>query len=244
MIRERVFVVAENLAVEDIFRPGDSVMLEFVDKGGVIKNYKTRIEDLENEFLLLQMPIIKRIPVRIREGRELTIWRKDERNKQAYVTSVYVIENRPGKVSLLVCSKPKQISVASRRRFFRCSVRLPFEYESDKNLGSGTVTDLSLSGCFALIEADAQVKDGAILEMCIEIPSQTDLSLVGEVIRAQGLAGNKKIGIAVDFREMTEGMQDILNSYLFQRQRELIRKGVLFNQDTDDDLMGPDEDSL
>ncbi|MDZ4133326.1 MAG: flagellar brake protein, partial [Dethiobacteria bacterium] len=173
--------MVENLAVEDIFRPGDSVMLEFVDKGGVIKNYKTRIEDLDNEYLLLQMPIIKRIPVRIREGRELTIWRKEERNKQAYVTSVFVIENRPGKLSLLVCSKPKQISVTSRRRFFRCSVRLPFEYEIDKNLEAGTVTDLSLSGCFALIEADSQIKDGAILEMCIEIPGQTDLCLVGEV---------------------------------------------------------------
>jgi c-di-GMP-binding flagellar brake protein YcgR len=239
-----VFVVVENLAVEDIFRPGDSVMLEFVDKGGVIKNYKTRIEDLDNDYLLLQMPIIKRVPVRIREGRELTIWRKEERNKQAYVTSVYVIENRPGKVSLLVCSKPKQISVTSRRRFFRCSVRLPLEYEVEKDYAAGTVTDLSLSGCFALVEAESQVKDGSILQMSIEIPGQTELCLVGEVIRAQSLAGNKKIGIAVDFREITEGMQDILNSYLFQRQRELIRKGVLFNQETDDDLLGPEEDSL
>lgn len=228
--------MVENIAVEDVFRPGDNIMIEYIDRGGIIKNYKTRVEDLDSEFLLLQMPIIKRVPVRIREGVELTLWRKEDRKKQAYVTNVYVIENRPGKVSLLVCSKPKKITVASRRRFFRCSVKMPFQYSIEKNSGGGTVTDLSLSGLYALVDPAPQVKEGVYLDMVIEVPGESDLSLVGEVIRSHNLAGNKVLGIAVDFREITEGMQDILNRYLFQRQRELIMKGVLFNEEEDDDL--------
>ncbi len=226
--------MVENIAVEDVFRPGDNVMIEYIDRGGIIKNYKTRVEDLDSEFLLLQMPIIKRVPVRVREGIELTLWRKEDRKKQAYVTNVYVIENRPGKVSLLVCSKPKKITVASRRRFFRCSVKMPFQYNVDKNSAGGTVTDLSLSGLYALVDPDPQLREGVFLDMSIEVPGESDLSLVGEVIRSHNLAGNKVLGIAVDFREITEGMQDILNRYLFQRQRELIMKGVLFNEEDDD----------
>lgn len=228
--------MVEKITVEDVFRPGDNVMVEYVDRGGVIKNYKTRVEDLDNEFLVLQMPIIRRVPVRIREGVELTLWRKEDRKKQAYVTNVYVIENRSGKVSLLVCSKPKKITVATRRRFFRCSVKMPFQYTAEKSFASGTVTDLSLSGLYALIDPDPQVREGALLEMTIEVPGESDLNLIGEIIRAHNLAGSKVLGIAVDFREITEGMQDILNRYLFQRQRELIMKGVLFNEEKDDDL--------
>lgn len=227
--------MVEKIAVEDIFRPGDNIMIEFVDRGGVIKNYKTRVEDLDSEFLLLQMPVIRRVPVRIREGIELTLWRKEDRKKQAYVANVYVIENRTGKVALLACSKPKKITVASRRRFFRCSVKMPFHYSAEKNSASGTVTDLSLSGLYALVDPDPEVKDNVLLDLQIEIPGETDLSLTGEVIRAHKLAGSKVLGIAVDFREITEGMQDILNRYLFQRQRELIMKGVLFTEETDED---------
>lgn len=228
--------MVEKIAVEDVFRPGDNVMIEYIDRGGVIKNFKTRVEDLENAFLVLQMPIIRRAPVRIREGVELTLWRKEDRKKQAFVTNVYVIENRLGKVSLLVCSKPKKITVASRRRFFRCSVKMPFQYKTEKSSASGTVTDLSLSGLYALIDPDPNVREGALLEMTIEVPGESDLNLVGEIIRAHNLTGSKVLGIAVDFREITEGMQDILNRYLFQRQRELIMKGVLFNEEKDDDF--------
>lgn len=228
--------MVEKVTAEEVFRPGDNIMIEYVDRGGVIKNYKTRVEDLDSEFLLLQMPIVRRVPVRIREGIELTLWRKEDRKKQAYVTNVYVIENRPGKVSVLACSKPKKITVASRRRFFRCSVKMPLQYSIEKSAESGTVTDLSLSGLYALIDPDPQVKEGVFLNMAVEVPGESDLNLVGEVIRSHNLAGSKVLGIAVDFREITEGMQDILNRYLFQRQRELIMKGVLFNEEEDDDL--------
>lgn len=234
----------DKVGIKDIFRPGDNVMIEYVDRGGVIKNYKTRVEDLEGPYLILQMPIIKRMPVRIREGIELTLWRKEDRNRQAYVTNVYVIENRPGKLPLLVCSKPNKISVASRRRFFRCSVELPLDYSTEKSSASGTVVDLSLSGCYALVEPDPQLKPGVFVNLSFSIPGDSALTLLGEVIRVQDLAARKKLGIAIDFREITEGMQDILNRYLFLRQGDLIRKGVLFAPETEEDVPDNAEDQI
>ena len=227
--------MTDKLQIEDVFRPGDNVLIEMYDKGGVIKNYNTRVEDFEDDYLLLQMPIIQRVPVRLREGRELTLWRKDDLNKQAYLTSVQVVENRPGKISLLVCSKPKEISITSRRRFYRCSVQLPLTCWVDKISTAGTITDLSLSGFYAIVDPSPQIKAGVVLDLSIEMPGGSFLSLVGEVIRDQKISDNKKSGVAIDFREITEGMRDILNTYLFQQQRELIRRGVLFSEENDDE---------
>ncbi|HSW35765.1 MAG TPA: flagellar brake domain-containing protein [Candidatus Limnocylindrales bacterium] len=133
-----------SVLLRNIFPPSSEVVVEFVNQVGVLEKYLSRVEDLESDYLLLQTPLVDKVPVLILEGQELTLRRLEVRSKQVYVVSVFVIENRPGKIPLLVCSKPKEINKISFRRFFRFKVDLPLVYTAGRIAFSGRVTDLSL----------------------------------------------------------------------------------------------------
>ena len=114
--------------IEKIFSPGSRVIIEYVDAQKAIVNCSTRVEDLEGLYLVLQAPLVENIPVVFRESQELTLRRLDDQKKEAYLTNVFVIDIRQGKIPLLVCSKPQKIEKTSLRRFSRFGVDLPFNY--------------------------------------------------------------------------------------------------------------------
>lgn len=211
--------MAEDLLLEKAFNPGSTVTLEFAESGGSIKRYQTKVEDIEFEYLVLQTPVVNSIPIPIQEGQELTLRRLEESLNQAYVTNVFVIENRPGKIPLLICSKPREIGKTSMRRFTRFRADLPFCYtRAGEEPITGRLVDISLSGINGVIAAEQPVKEGTLLAVTVYLPGESELSMTGEVVRLYQIPENGKIGLAVDIREISSTMMEVLKNYLFQRQ--------------------------
>ncbi len=205
--------------IDKIFSPGSRVILEYVDAQEMIKSCSTLIEDLEGVYLVLQTPVVESVAVVFRESQELTLRRLDDQKEEAYVSNVFVVDIRPGKIPLLVCSKPKKIEKTSLRRFSRFGVKLPFKYNSANGpSGSGYINDLSLSGCYALIDKDPQVDKSVILNLIVSIPDEADLEIEGQIIRVDLLGERGKVGLAINYHGITETMKEVIYSYIFQLQ--------------------------
>jgi len=205
--------------IERLFSPGNRVYIEYVDAQNIINNCSTLIEGLEGIYLVLHAPVVNNVPLAFRESQELTLRRLDAQKQEAYVTNVFVVDMRQDKISLLVCSKPQKIEQTSLRRFSRFGVMLPFKYSDVEGIsGLGSINDLSLSGCYALIDQDPQVSKGVILDLSVSIPDEEDLILKGEVIRVDPLPDNGQIGLAIYYHDITEAKKESIYNYLFQLQ--------------------------
>ncbi len=215
--------MGEKGLLEKVFAPVSSIMIEYVDPRGVLKNCSTRVEDLEESYIILRAPYVKGHPERFFESQELTLRRLDSEQKEAYVTNVFVIDVRQGETPMLVCSKPKKINKTSLRRFSRFSVNMPFTYIYPKQgqERTGDICDLSLGGCYALIDPEPELKEGTAMQLLIDIQGDGNmLSLKGRVLRIDELdEGDKgRIGIAVDYYQLTDEMLEKLYGYIFQLQ--------------------------
>ncbi|MDZ4131537.1 MAG: flagellar brake domain-containing protein, partial [Dethiobacteria bacterium] len=161
----------DKLLIEQLFAPGSRIVIEYVAEQGSLRQFNTKVEDLEGNYISLQNPIVDAVLVNFKESQELTLRRVDDHKLEAYVTNVFVIDIRQGEVPLLVCSKPKKINKTSLRRFCRFPVDLLFNYTTGNSAGSGRLNDLSVSGCYALIEADSHVVSGLNLKLVVQIPA-------------------------------------------------------------------------
>jgi c-di-GMP-binding flagellar brake protein YcgR len=204
--------------IEQIFSPGSKVVIEYSDHSGSVHSCATQVEDIEGMYLVLQTPVINNQALKFQESQELTLRRLDDEMKEAYVTNVFVIDIRQGKVPLLVCSKPKKINRTSLRRFSRFGVNLPLEYAVAELEGKGQLNDLSLTGCFAELELCPEIKEGAVLKLKVIIPGESGVYVFGKVIRVDQSDVNSRAGVAIDYIEVDENTRESLYNYIFQLQ--------------------------
>lgn len=219
-----------NALLNRLFRPGVEVNFEFVTDNNLVKSYNTRVEDLEQEYLVLQSPLEQGQFVQIEEGQELTLWCETGQNRQAYVTSVFVVENRPGEVPLLVCCKPRQLEQGSLRRYSRYRVDLGCVCTGAGLVASGRVTDISLGGCrmeLDLVTSDSEkgttkvsglLTPGLSFQTMVNIPDQPELVFDGRATRVFDPADKSKVGLALDIYQIASDKKEILKYFLFQCQ--------------------------
>lgn len=208
----------DKTLTEKIFAPGSRIVIEYAAEQGLLRQFNTKVEDLEGNYIALQNSVVDTVPVNFKESQELTLRRVDDHRLEAYVTNVFVIDIRQGEVPLLICSKPKKINKTSLRRFCRFPVDLLFNYSTGDSAGSGRLNDLSVSGCYALIQADAHVVSGLNLKLAVQIPAEAELHVKGKVIRVDRPNDSGKTGLAIDFIDLSDVEQEALYSYIFQLQ--------------------------
>lgn len=219
------------------FAVGAQVHIESVDEDGELVSYKTRIEDMTDQQLMLQLPYEKGAPVRFEPASRLLILRQDDEQRVSYAATVSVVEARPGQIPVLVVTKPTDYEVVPRRRFFRCPVRLPVQIGEVQ----GEATNLSGSGVLVVLPASPDWKPGAEVKLELALPGEEEpLSLDGRVVRVHNLPGGRRQAVAFDFVHLRERTQDTIIRYLFKRQRELIKHGLWTPEDRPTRRQEPD----
>lgn len=214
----------KNLA-KIVFPPGGKIIIEYIDHEKASMSCATTIEDVEDNYLVLKEPVAGEEPVVFRESQELTLKRLDDQAQTAYVTNVFVIDIRQGETPLVVCSKPYKVKSTSLRRFSRFGANLPLLYSGIDTSGGGRLSDLSLSGCCAILKPNPKLKPGLRLLLSFDLPGAAEVRTKAKVVRVTSLKARDDLSVAFEFIDLDEAAADLLYNYIFQLQ--LIADSIL-----------------
>jgi c-di-GMP-binding flagellar brake protein YcgR len=132
-------------------------------------------------------------------------------------------------IPLLVIQKPETFIKIQRRSYMRLPVKLEVYFRiagDESDFKKGETIDISGGG--ALVITEETIEEGQILELEMYLPNRKPFFCKAKIIRLLEKAKKKgdKNKIAIEFYEITEGKRDQIINYIFEKQREWIRKGL------------------
>jgi c-di-GMP-binding flagellar brake protein YcgR len=215
--------------IDELFYPGNTVQVEYRENITAKRILLTVVSGIDEESIKLISPEELNDPfVSIPSGTGMILCVKERNTTQIYYYSSRLVKQINGNPALLVVERPSFAQVASRRNFFRCDVDFPFYYWVEERKYKGWASNLSASGMYGIIPYDPQLKPEMILRLEIPVPLlPASLSCEARIIRLSPAEKLDQRGVALHFENPNEKLQNELTKYLFQRQRELIQKGMI-----------------
>jgi c-di-GMP-binding flagellar brake protein YcgR len=201
------------------YRENDLVQIE-VPGFGAPKIYKSRIERLEMEALVLQAPLDRNgQAVHLDRGSEVGLL--IEHGKRAFSAKAEVIGGDFDNVPLLVVKHPVLREV-SRRHWFRVEVDLAMIVNEQviaraKNLSGG--------GLFAEFPDGSPIAMGQAVDVELGLPGKGPLRLKARVVLVRSL-GAGRIGAGFEFQAITPTAREQIVRYVFEVEREWLKKGI------------------
>jgi hypothetical protein len=227
--------LGNTLTIEQIFTPGNAVEIFFSQYIGNIKSISAEVKAFQKGNLYFTTGAEGTEDL-LYAGAEVTLQYKSSENIK-YLLGAYRITEVIREASILISAKPWEsnslqyryfapqvetpwkVYATSLRRFFRVKVDLPFYYTLDEELTKiiqvGRIMDLSVGGLFAVVNPDPRLLLGSRFNFELHLPKVLPLELRGEVVRSQTIE-NTKLGIALDFLNISEDNRDQIARYLTQ----------------------------
>jgi len=213
------------------FKINQIIEIEVLQGTEFSNTYRTRVEDINETYLVIGMPIDKGNYVPLRPETNIIIWNCDNLASYAYYCKVKKRMHEPIPLVFLEWP-PYQIKKIQRRGYVRVPVNLHLEYklnkevEKDETYHKTTIRDLSGGG--TQFTTDIKLIKGDTLKIQLFLPSIT-INCKAKVMWVYTEIRNnrERFLIGIKFIDIPEKIRDQIIKYIFQRQRELIQKGVL-----------------
>ena len=190
----------------------------------------SRIEGIENDYLLIATPIRKGVPLMASSGLEIIVQFRLRDTQWGFKTQVLDKRMRP--IPIWLIKKPLEFfRVAQKRNWVRVDIALPVHFQyldrDDDSTYQGLTVDISAGGI--LLSSAYQCHAGEKLKVDLFLTDKTKVSLVARVVRAFDKEQKALHGylVALEFEDITEIQRDRIFKFVFEKQRENIRKGLL-----------------
>lgn len=206
-------------------------LVEIEMEDGDIKTYlPSRIEEITDLHLYLATPMKKGIVLVMRTGREIRVIFRYKNSTYGFDTQVLGRRHHP--IPVLIVAKPEEIfSVQQKRNYVRLAVALPVRFRivseaEEEKIEAGTTIDISAGGAMFITSAKIKLTDQ--LEFELQLSEDESICCGAQVVRL--LNNPERISgmqVAVEFDNITEGQRDRIFKFVFNKQREWIRKGLI-----------------
>jgi c-di-GMP-binding flagellar brake protein YcgR len=187
----------------------------------------SRVEGTEDNCLLISVPMYRGEIIPLRTGQKIKIFLNGQDVSYTFLTEI--VGRRWQNIPLLVIKKPQSLIKIQRRSYMRLPVKLDVSFrvagdESDFKTGE----TLDISGGGILFVTEEKIEEGQILELELYLPRRKPFFCRAKVVRLLERARKKgeKNKVALEYHEITEGKRDQIINYIFEKQREWIRKGL------------------
>lgn len=206
------------------------IHVEIEDQEGHIDRLPSRIEGISGKHLCIAMPTRHGALVPLKLGQAATIIINDRAGMLSATTRVLGRQREP--IPVIFVELPEEFdNMAQRREFVRLEISLPIRFSllTDKAAQGpyepGTTLDLSAGGvCFL---SRLQLEEGQLLNLCLNL-GDGEFSCRAQVVRgSRAEAGVQNYATAVKFIEITDNLRDHIVGFVFAKQREWIKKGLL-----------------
>jgi c-di-GMP-binding flagellar brake protein YcgR len=192
--------------------------------------YRTRVEDLDEKGIVIGMPINKGNLVPLRPNTVVIIWHWDNSASYAYYCKVKERIFEP--VPLVSLDWPFQKKKIQRRNFVRVPANLEIEFalvkedSREETYYKSHIRDLSGGGTQFISKVKFQ--KGDILKIRLFVPNEI-INCKAKVMWVEyEIKDNlERYLIGIKYIDIPEKVRDKIIKYVFTRQRELIKKGVL-----------------
>lgn len=194
-----------------------------------IEVYRTRVEDVSDDQLLIAAPIKQTNVVLIRPRTPVTLVYKDDSlvGQGRFRATAVVVKRVKGTVPQLLLRLTSAWQRTQERNFVRIQVLLDATYaiyENDQLQAASpcTVRDLSGGGCLILAEEQLEEKTKVRVMMNLD---KDFVEVDGLIVRAMSMDHSFAYGIS--FLDIKEKERQTIIQYVFRRQVELRRKGLV-----------------
>ncbi len=190
----------------------------------------SRIEEIHGNNWYISMPMRRGVYITLRVGQRVKIQFKYKNS--LFGGFVTIVDRRKGHIPLLVINKPQElVRMNQKRTFVRLDIAIPIAFK--------TITDKQKSEVFEGITADISAGGLALLtpvvmdkeqkmEIMIQLPDCEPVFCKAHVVRviAKARQEGENSKYAIEYDDFNEVQQDRIFKFIFNKQREWIKKGV------------------
>lgn len=187
--------------------------------------YKCTIEDIEDGFIAISIPIKdgQYIPLRVGERVEIIYYY----SKDIYKFFTLVIGRRIDRIPIIILAYPKEVFKIQRRKFVRVQNINEVEYvklESSTNQKPIKAVMVDLSGGGMRIKFKEDVKLGDKVKVWIPMGTEP-IEVKGQVVRIEMIENTKRNICGVSFIDLEERVREKVIKLIFQVMRDQMKKG-------------------
>lgn len=194
------------------------------------KHLASRIEEVSEQNLSISIPTKKGqlMPFRIKQKLIIDVHYKG----RSFQFDSIIEDRKFYPIPVLIIRKPDILNEIQRRHWVRVPATLYLRYclqseEKFKPINLGTTLDISGGGiCFLTNDA---VEAEQILEMEINLPDRDPVLCQVKILRYQEIEGKRPASkkVFAEYLDITEAQRDRIVSFVLEKQRELIKKGLI-----------------
>ncbi|HBQ86553.1 MAG TPA: hypothetical protein DER33_00415 [Syntrophomonas sp.] len=203
------------------------IEIEVELESGRILNLPSRIEGIEENELHISVPLYRGEIIPLRTGQTVRIFLTFQ--DMTYAFSTAVMGRKWQNIPLLVIKKPDTFIKIQRRNYMRLPIKLEsyFRVVGDESDFKKAET-LNISGGGALIITEEAIEEGQNIEFELYIPNRNPFFCLAKVVRLleRGTEKGGKNKAAIEYCDIAESKRDKIINYIFEKQREWIRKGL------------------
>lgn len=201
-----------------------------MDYNGQKVTLSSRIEGEDINHLLVATPIRKGIPLTVPVGQEITVMVRLSYGWFGF--RAHVLERLSQPIPVLVINKPQEFfKVDQKRTYVRLTINLPLRFHylnrEDSEVYDGVTVDISAGGILFNTTEALTKGDKLQVELCLS--EQDSIQSAAQVIRvfSKHRGNSRNCKAAVEFEDISENQRDRIFRFVFEKQREWLRKGLL-----------------
>jgi len=205
------------------------IEISLEEEGTELKNLASRIEEVEGHYLYISIPTKQGQLMPFREKQKLLVGLQYKGHMFQFNS---VIEGRKYyPLPMLVIRKPETLREIQRRHWVRVPANLALRYcleSKEKFKPINLATSLNISGGGICFTTSEPLEMEQILEMEINMPDRDPVICHIKVLRlteSETKQNSKKI--FAKYIDITEPQRDRIVSFVLEKQRELIKKGLI-----------------
>lgn len=189
--------------------------------------YASRVMDVTKKEIELMAPTEKGELVPIRRKTKVTI---DYIGQRAMYRFDSIITRRfRDPVAGIAIKKPRRVERIQRREFVRLEINIPIKYRLSVEEGEPEEFKKSytidLSGGGLRFISDEKLPEDEFLEIRLGMDRVNEV-IFGKIARVAQTEDNDGYEIGLEFKSLSPATQDEIVSWIFNKQREMIRKGL------------------
>ncbi|HWR38322.1 MAG TPA: flagellar brake domain-containing protein [Patescibacteria group bacterium] len=219
--------ISEKSFIDNLFQVNQRLEIGVNEKHGKINTYKSRIEGVQSDRLVVAMPMFRGAAVSLKEGEYFQV--RLIVGQLSYQFSSYFISRQLSPLPVWIIARPGSVTKVQQRSFVRMggsmAASVVIRPQDDSEPERYDVLTRDISGGGTEIVMDKRLAHGTKLQVVVRLPGMGAVSAVGEVVRVNKPLEDREIyWVGIRFVDIQERDRDNIIHYIFKRQLELRRK--------------------